>query len=289
VYDNFDSYYSGKEANIHHNTGNSKFTVVEGDILDYGTLSTSMKGVDVVFHLAAQPGIRFSMENPLRTIEVNILGTLNVLRAMEKYKVKKAICASSSSVYGNPKYMPVDELHPTNPISPYSASKLIVETLCRTFYEELNLPIVILRYFTVYGPRQRPDMALSKWTSAMFEGKTVTVYGNGNQTRDFTYIDDVIRGTIMSAEAEGVEGEIFNIGSGSRVSINEVVKMLVEITGVTGARIENESQKVGDVMDTHSDMTKAKLLLGFNSTTDIRDGLQRFVKWYAKNRRVSGS
>lgn len=283
-YDNLDDYYQGKEKNIKPLLNNPWFKFVKADLLDYNLLSSAMHNVDIVFHLAAQPGVRYSMENPEKTLRVNVLGTLNVLKAARNAGVKRIIFASSSSVYGTPKYMPVDESHPTVPISIYGASKLAAEKLCGVFNDQIGLPVVILRYYTVYGPRQRPDMAIYRWTRAIFEGKPLTIYGNGHQTRDFTYIDDIINGTIRAAETEEIEGEIFNLGAGSRISVNEVVNLLVELTNVNNVEIVHETPKLGDVYDTHANITKAKKLLGFNPRVRIKDGLNRFVEWYKKDK-----
>lgn len=282
VYDNFDRYYLGKEKNIQYLIDNDFFRLIKADILNYEILLKSMKGVDVVFHLAAQPGVRFSMVNPIRTSQVNIIGTLNVLKAARKMGVKRVIFASSSSVYGQPKYLPINEGHPTEPISIYGASKLAAEKYCQIFNDQLNLPVVILRYHTVYGPRQRPDMAIYKWTQAIFEGKPVTIYGDGTQTRDFTFITDIISGTIKAAEVEGIDGETFNLGGGSRVSVNNVVKLLIQISGVEDVQVNYEPPKLGDVSDTHADINKARKILGFNPRVPLKEGLKCFIEWYKK-------
>ncbi|MCK4953214.1 GDP-mannose 4,6-dehydratase [Candidatus Bathyarchaeota archaeon] len=283
AYDNFDSYYSGKEENIRHNFKNPNFTLIKGDILDYETLRNVMKNIDVVFHLAAQPGVRYSFQNPVKTNNVNVSGTLNVLRAAKEENIKKVIFASSSSVYGSPKYMPVDEKHPTKPISIYGASKLAAENYCRIFSDKLGLPVIILRYHTVYGPRQRPDLAFFKWARQIFERKPITIYGNGTQTRDFTYIDDAINGTIKAASTASIEGEVFNIGGGSRISVNDVVNSLIRFIGIN-AEIVYESPKLGDVSDTRADISKAEEILGYTPKVNLEEGLKRFIKWFEKTK-----
>ena len=280
VYDNFDKYYPHKEENLQHLMRSDLFTMIKADILDFETLRNATKDIDVFFHLAAQPGVRYSMLNPEKTIKTNVLGTLNVLKAAKEAEVKRIVFSSTSSVYGDPIYLPTDEVHPTDPISIYGASKLMAEKLCNIFYNQFDLPVVILRYFTVYGPRQRPDMAIHKWTRAVFEGKSITIYGDGNQTRDFTYISDVIDGTVKASEVEGIEGEIFNIGGGSRISVNNVVKMLIDRCRVPDAQIIYESSKAGDVKDTHTNITKARKILGFNPKVGLKEGLSRFIKWF---------
>lgn len=287
IYDNFDNYYSGKEDNIQHNLNNPRFRLIQGDILDFETLLRSMRKVDVVFHLAAQPGVRFSVQNPDKTTTVNILGTLNVLRASDKTGVKKVVFVSTSSVYGHPKRFPVDEKHQTEPISIYGASKLVAEKYCKIFNDQQGLPVVILRYHTVYGPRQRPDMAINKWTNAIFEGNAIKIYGDGKQTRDFTYISDCVDGTIKAAETDGIEGEVFNLGNGKRTSVNETVRLLVKISDVENVQIIHEPPKLGDVRDTHADISKARRLLDFYPKVRLEEGLKLYVKWY-KNRFLSG-
>ena len=283
VYDNFDDYYKGKYANIKHNLKNPNFKLITADILDYKNLLKHIKNTDVVFHLAAQPGVRFSTRNPIKTNSVNITGTLNVLRAAKEANVKKVIFASSSSVYGPPKYMPVDEKHPTEPISIYGASKLAAENYCKIFNDQLGLPVVILRYHTVYGSRQRPNMAFYKWTRQIFEKKRITIYGNGTQTRDFTHIGDAINGTIKATETDGIEGEVFNIGGGSRISVNDVVNLLIKLIGIN-AEIAYWPPKLGDVPDTHADISKAKEILGYSPKVSLEGGLKRFINWFKKTK-----
>ena len=284
VYDNFNSCYSGKEENIRPHLKNESFTLVKANILDYEMLKSAMKNIDIVFHLAAQPGVRYSTYNPAKTNQVNTTGTLNVLKAAEEVDVKRLIFASSSSVYGQPRYMPLDEKHPTDPISVYGVSKLAAERYCRIFNDYLGLPVVILRYHTVYGPRQRPNMAFHKWARQIFEGKTITIYGEGTQTRDFTHIDDAIDGTIKAAEAEGIEGEVFNIGGGSNISVNDAVYLLIKLIGINPG-IAYEPKKLGDVQDTHADISKAKEILGYSPKVGVKEGLKRFIKWFKETKR----
>ncbi|MEM2111224.1 MAG: SDR family NAD(P)-dependent oxidoreductase [Candidatus Bathyarchaeia archaeon] len=287
VYDNLDEYYLGKEDNFHHNLNVENFHFVKGSILDYKTLFEYMKGSDIVFHLAAQPGVRFSVINPSKTLKVNVLGTLNVLRASEKACVKKLIFASSSSVYGKINHTYIDGKYPTKPISIYGASKLAAENLCEVFSDQLGLNIVILRYHTVYGPRQRPDMAIHKWVRQIFSNKPVTIYGDGNQTRDFTYVEDIIRATVKAAEVDKADGETFDIGAGCYSSINEVVRLLADLTGIN-FEVIHEHPKIADVPHTCADISKARRLLGYEPNTKIEEGLQRFISWYKTHKIRNG-
>jgi len=229
--------------------------------------------------LAAQAGVRYSLEKPVETNNVNTIGTLNVLNAAKENHSEKIIFASSSSVYGMPKYMPMDEKHPTDPISIYGASKLAAEKYCKIYNDLLGLPTIILRYHTVYGPRQRPDMAFHKWVRRLFANKPPIVYGDGNQTRDFTYVDDIVNGTLRAAEIDGIGGEIFNLGSGSRMSVNDVVKLLMRFTG---GEIEPvyEPPKLGDVSDTHADVSRAEGALGYKPKVTLEEGIKRFIEWF---------
>jgi UDP-glucose 4-epimerase len=280
-YDNLDKYYLGKQKTVSQLAKNKLFKAVNADILDYETLLQSMKDADLVFHLAAQPGVRFSMEHPTKTTRVNVLGSLNVLKAAKAAGVKRLVFASTSSVYGKAKFLPISEEHPTEPISVYGASKVAAEKYCKVFNDQLGLPVVTLRYHTVYGPRQRPDMAFHKWTRCYFDKKPITIYGDGEQTRDFTFVTDIIQGTLKAAELEEIDGEVFNLGGGSRITVNNVLQQLLkELDTDNTAKVEYESAKLGDVPDTHANIKKAKKTLGFKPTTRIEDGLKLYVEWY---------
>ena len=282
VYDNFNEYYFGKENNIRHHFGKSNFTLIRADILDVATLCKAMKDLDIVFHLAAQPGIGFSMKNPLKTHTVNTTGTLNVLNVARKMRTKKIVFASSSSVYGIPQYTPLDEKHPTHPVSVYGISKLTAEKYCKIFNDLLDVPVVSLRYHTVYGPRQRPDMAIYKWTKLVCEDKSPVIYGDGKQSRDFTYISDIVEATLSEAELDEVEGKVFNVGSGTKITINRVVNLLLKLTGKERLEPAYEVSRVGDVPVTHADISKAKVLLGYTPRVTLKNGIERFLKWYSE-------
>lgn len=278
--DNLDPYYTEKDRNIEHNLCNPNYHFLKLDILSFNHLVDLFKNVDVVFHLAAQPGVRCSFEDPTKTNEVNTNGTLNVLLAAKRYGVRKVIFASSSSVYGPPKYLPVDEEHPVRPISIYGISKLAAERYCLLFYKLMKVPIVILRYHTVYGPRQRPDMAIYKWTKAIYEGKPLLIYGDGRQTRDFTHVSDIVNGTLLAAEIEGIEGEIFNLGSGRNVGVNETVRLLIKLLGKDFEPLY-ETPMLGDVPDTCANISKAARVLGYRPQVEFEDGLRSFLSWFS--------
>ena len=279
-YDNFNPYYSGKERNLIHCMNNENFSLVKEDILKYDRLKDSMKNIDLVFHLAAQPGIRYSFENPVSTNKINSEGTLNVLKSCKECNVERLIYASSSSVYGNQQYSPADEHHPLNPISIYGVTKLSAERFCLLYSKLCNQYVVSLRYHTVYGPRGRPDMAVFTWIDLLFKNKSITVFGDGNQTRDMTYVDDIVDGTILAAETDDLDGEIINLASGRNVSMKYVLDLLFQLTGTTDSKIEYENFRNYEAKDTHANITKANRILGYIPKISIEEGLRQTVEWY---------
>jgi len=213
---------------------------------------------------------------------VNTLGTINLLKAVLEQNVKKLIFASSSSVYGEPRYLPLDEKHPTNPVSPYGVSKLCAEKYCRLYHKLYSKNIVILRYFTVYGPRQRPDMAIHKFAKLIVQGKPPIIYGDGLQSRDFTYVDDIVNGTILASENDDATGQIFNLASGSKITVNKLVKLLIRLLEKGEIKPIHTETQLGDVSHTHADITKAKSVLGYQPKMSLSQGLKTFVRWYSK-------
>jgi nucleoside-diphosphate-sugar epimerase len=282
VVDNFDPYYSKKlkKYNLQKNSKNKNCKFYELDVRNAKKLTSVLneENIDVVFHLAARPGVRPSIQNYFIYENINVGGTLSVLKSCLDANVKKIIYASSSSVYGNPVYLPIDESHPTNPISPYGVSKLTGEKYCMAFEQIYGIKAVALRYFTVYGPRQRPDEAICKFSRLIFERKPITIYGNGNQTRDFTYISDIVNGTIFAAR-KNVSGEIFNLGSGRRISVNALIKIFQEIVKEK-IKVNYVDKTKGDVTDTWADIKKAKRTLEYAPTFEIKRGVNEFIKWF---------
>lgn len=282
IIDNLDDYYSPdlKRRNLEILLANPNVRFVEGDITDTALLRRVIDSdVEFVYHEAAQAGVRISVENPFKPNQVNVLGTLNVLKASLDAGVKRVINASSSSVYGKVKYLPFDEAHPTMPVSPYGVSKLAAEHYCRVFYEVYGLPTVSLRYFTVYGPRMRPDLAISIFTRKMLANEPITVYGDGEQTRDFTYIDDIVRVNRKLLETSAADGYAMNVGGGHRITVNDLIAHLREITGSMSEVVYSDKQK-GDAEHTLADTSLAGRLVGYRPEVSIRDGLGRFVEWY---------
>ena len=276
--DNFDPYYSPqiKRKNIEPLMQHPNFELVEGNILDSDLLSRFFADVDYVLHNAAQAGVRASVEAPLKTHEVNATGTLNVLKAAVDSGVRKVINASSSSVYGKVSYLPFDEDHPNVPISPYGASKLVAEHYCRVFSELHDLETVSLRYFTVFGPRMRPDLAINIFTGKALNNEPIEIFGDGEKTRDFTFIDNIIDANLRAIERGS---SVYNIGGGERVSINDLAEKIVAIVGSESKIIYSESVK-GDAEHTWSDVSKARRELGYEPGIGLDEGLERYVEWY---------
>ncbi|HSG27080.1 MAG TPA: NAD-dependent epimerase/dehydratase family protein, partial [Candidatus Krumholzibacterium sp.] len=236
-------------------------------------------GCSIVFHLAAQAGVRRSWgEEFSHYIDSNILATQKILEALREMKDIRLVYSSSSSVYGETRDLPMKEDHRLRPVSPYGATKLAGEDLCELYYHNFGVRYAALRYFTVYGPRQRPDMAFSRFITAAFRGGTIEVYGDGKQTRDFTFVSDAVEANVLASDYEGGE-RIFNIGGGSRVSVLEVLDIIREETGC-GLDIEHTGRASGDVTDTWADTALARSELGFVPRTRLEEGLAKEVEWY---------
>ena len=252
--DCFTDYYPReiKEANLSNVLKSKKFKLIEEDILEMNKFPE----VDYVFHEAAQAGVRASWGKSFETyMRNNVQATQKLLEFYKDLDIKKFVYASSSSVYGDAE-LPMREDSLLKPVSPYGVTKLAGENLCYLYWKNYNVPTVSLRYFTVYGPRQRPDMAIHKFVKAIFNGDEITVFGDGTQTRDFTFVDDVVEATILAAESNSV-GEVFNIGGGSRVSVNDLIEMMEDIIGKK-AKVKYIEKQKGDVRDTLADVSKRR-------------------------------
>jgi len=273
--DCFTDYYPReiKEANISNALNNKNFKLIEEDILNMDNYPEG----DCVFHLAAQAGVRASWG---KSFEIytrnNVQATQKLLEFYKVSNIKKFVYASSSSVYGDAE-LPMKEDSLLKPVSPYGVTKLAGENLCYLYLKNYGVPTVSLRYFTVYGPGQRPDMAIHRFVKAILNEEEITIYGDGTQTRDFTFVDDAVEATILAAE-NNLVGVVFNIGGGSRISVNELIKMVEEITGKI-AKIKYIEKQKGDVEDTLADTSKMKAL-GWKPKVKLEAGLTRFTKWY---------
>ncbi len=276
--DNFDPYYDPniKRKNIADKIGNKNFRLIKGDICNENLLrSILQEGVDYIIHEAAQAGVRESIKNPKKVHQINTIGTLKLLKEALDSGLKKFINASSSSVYGEVKYLPFDEKHPTTPVSPYGASKLAAEHYCRIFREIYGLKTVSLRYFTVYGPRMRPDLAISIFAKKALKNEPIEIYGDGSKTRDFTYITDAVNATLKALK-KGV-GE-YNIGGGERISIGELAKKIINIIGSKSEITYTENIK-GDAEHTWANVRKAEKELGWKPSINLDEGLRSYIEW----------
>ncbi|NIO20372.1 MAG: NAD-dependent epimerase/dehydratase family protein [Candidatus Aenigmarchaeota archaeon] len=284
--DNFDPYYDPKvkRKNIEHLRGDKNFKLMKIDVRDKKSLEKIFKGgVDKVAHLAAKAGVRASIENPSAYMEVNVGGTLNLLELSRIYNVKNFIYASTSSVYGNNKKIPFSESDPVNnPISPYASTKRSAELMCYTYHHLYDMPVTCLRFFTVYGPRGRPDMAMYKFTSLIDQGKPIEMYGDGTSKRDYTYITDVVDG-ITNALKKRFDFEIFNLGNSKTVELRYMISLIEKNLGKR-AKVERKPEQPGDVPATWADISKSKRLLGYKPKVSIEEGVKRLVDWYKKNK-----
>lgn len=289
VLDSLEPYYDIriKRHNVElcREMGGKDFEFIEGSITDKPLVDDIFEENDFsyVYHQAAQAGVRTSVENPLKSNRTNLEGLLNVLLASVEHDVKRFIHASSSSVYGRNEYLPFDENHPTRPRSPYGVTKLAAEHYCNVFFDLHDLSTVNLRYFTVYGPRMRPNMAISNFTSQCLNGRSPVIYGDGEQTRTFTYVDDIIDANISLLESDNADGETMNIGSAGNISINNLADQIIDETDANVKKVY-EGHKKGDARHTYADVSKAKELIGYTPSIDIQEGVSQFIDWYRKNR-----
>jgi len=274
--DCFSDYYPEeiKKVNISKALRNRNFKLIKENILNMNEYPE----VDCVFHQAAQAGVRASWG---KSFEIytrnNIEATQKLLEFYKNSEIKKFVYASSSSVYGDTE-LPMREYFLLKPVSPYGVTKLAGENLCYLYWKNYNIPTVSLRYFTVYGPRQRPDMAIHKFVKMILNNKKIPIFGDGTQARDFTFVGDVVEANILAAESN-ITGEIFNIGGGSKISVNELIKKIEEIIGKK-AMVENIETQKGDVKDTFADISKAEKILKWKPKIRINEGLEKYLKYY---------
>ena len=288
IIDDFNDFYDPQEKWENLKSKKSQITVFEGDICDPILVNSSFKTFqpDKVIHLAARAGVRPSILSPLLYSQVNIDGTVNILRACIENNVDQMVFASSSSIYGNNKIVPFSEDDPVNnPISPYAATKRAGELMGYTFNHLYSLPVTCLRLFTVYGPRQRPDLAIRSFMEKIESGKEITIFGDGSMKRDFTYVDDIVSG-ILSALDKPVGYEIINLGNESPVSVSEMVQSIETVLGKKAVIIK-EPEKPGDVQITYANISKARKLLGYEPQTKFEDGLAEMAEWLKNKSQIS--
>lgn len=282
-FDNFNPYYDPqlKEDRNTQLTSEKNFTLVRGDILDRKLLAKSMKGVDRVCHLAALAGVRYAFEHPEEYIQINITGFFNVLDEVRQQKIPGLIYASSSSVYGGNTKMPFTEEDRTDDqVSLYGMNKKDNELMAHAYHRLYGIPVTGLRFFTVYGPWGRPDMALFLFTDAILHDRPINVFGQGKMQRDFTFVDDIVSGIVASIDKNYPE-EVFNLGCGRKEELMDYIKTIEKACGKE-AKKNYLPMQPGDVTVTDADISKARKMLGFDPKTMIKDGVPRFVEWYRK-------
>jgi UDP-N-acetylglucosamine/UDP-N-acetyl-alpha-D-glucosaminouronate 4-epimerase len=277
-----DDLSAGKQENLA--SVRDKIDLVRGSITDQNTVESACRGVDYVLHLAARTSVPRSVKQPLETNQINVDGTLNVLVASRDAGVRRVVFASSSSVYGDTPALPKHEAMPPAPISPYGVSKLVGELYGRVFHRIYGLDFVALRYFNVFGPRQDPGSpysgVLSLFMTAMRDGGAPTVYGDGEQSRDFTFVENVVHANLQACEAPGIAGLVCNLGTGSRYTLNYTLRLLEQFAG-RSARAKYTVPRQGDIHDSQAEISLARQQIGFNPNVGFAEGLRRTWDWYS--------
>ena len=287
VVDDFNDFYDPaiKRENVRVRLANANFKLVEADIRNHEALAQAFgdKAFDCIVHLAARAGVRPSLKEPRLYVETNINGTLNLLELARTHGVKQFVLGSSSSVYGMNSKVPFSEDDPIfNPISPYAATKAAGELLGHSYAHLYDMRIVCLRFFTVYGARQRPDLAIHKFAKLISAGKPIPVFGDGTTRRDYTYIDDIIAGVRAAIDYDQSNYEVINLGESRTVELRELITLLEKELD-RHAEIDRQPPQPGDVPQTFADITKARRLLGYNPRTQIEEGMEKFVEWFREN------
>ena len=288
--DNFCDFYNPKikEDNVKELLQNKNFKLYRADIRDRQAIKEIFdeSNIDIVMHLAAMAGVRPSIENPILYQEVNCMGTQNILEEMRQHDVKNGVFASSSSVYGNCKEVPFrEDMIVDYAISPYAATKKANEVMAHVYHKLFDMNIIMLRFFTVYGPKQRPDLAINKFTRLMLEDKEIPMFGDGTTSRDYTYIDDIVDGIIKSCDYSMNNKEVYeilNLGNSSPTTLKEMINIIGEVLG-REPKIKQMLMQPGDVERTYADISKTKKLIGYQPKTTFKEGIKNFVKWYKEN------
>lgn len=279
-----DDLSAGKEENLAE--VRSKISFIKGSITDLDVVRKAMHEADYVLHLAARTSVPRSVKDPIETNRVNIDGTLNVLVAARDAKVKRIVFAASSSAYGETPSLPKLETMQPAPISPYGVTKYVGELYAQVFGRAYGLENVSLRYFNVFGPRQDPNSpysgVLSKFCTAFLEGTQPAIFGDGEQSRDFTYIENVVQANLLACEAPSASGKVFNVGTGSRFTLNQTLAMLQRISGAN-VEAKYEPAREGDIRDSQADITQGREILGYNPTVEFEEGLERTFSWYRES------
>lgn len=278
-----DNLFTGRMSNLERFTGNKDFHFIKGDVRNADQVRVAVRNVDAVFNDAAIVSVRMSIENPLLVNEVNVNGTLNLLKASLDSEVKRFVQASSASVYGDSKSLPIVEETPPKPISPYAVSELAAENYARAFHEVYGLETVCLRYFNVYGPRQSYSPytgAITIFMNQLMSNEPVTIFGDGEQTRDFVYVEDVASANLLALTKKEVAGEVFNIATGIGTSVNTLVKTLKDIVGKSSMKLLRTESKPGEIKHSVASIEKAGRILDYKPVFSIETGLKQLVRWF---------
>ena len=279
-----DNLYTGKLENLVHHQGKKDFHFIEGHIQDLNLVKEIVKDKDAVFHEAALASVALSVENPILTNDTNVTGTLNLLKACLDSDVKRFVYASSASIYGETKTLPMREDMIARPISPYAVSKLTAENYAKIFYEIYGLETVSLRYFNVYGPRQSYGQysgVITVFINRLLRNQSPIIYGDGEQTRDFVNVQDVVEANILALRSKNAVGEVFNIATGKPITVNRLAKTLLQITGKTDLKPVYTDSRLGDIKYGYADISKARRVLGFVPKISLKEGLTKLVKRYS--------
>jgi len=283
-----DNFSTGRRGNLAFDEGYLSLEIIEGDICDLNTCQKAMRKVDYVFHQAALPSVQRSVENPAASNAINVGGTLNILLAARDEKVKRVIYASSSSVYGDTPTLPKHEEMNPHPLSPYALQKYVGEQYCRLFHELYGLDTISLRYFNIFGPKQDPNSLYSavipKFIDALVHDRPPTIFGDGEQSRDFTYIENVVQANLLAMSAERLHGEAINIACGKRTSLNQLLIILKEILGSARSPVYEEPRK-GDVRHSLADIRRGKEVINYAPTVGIEMGLKKTIEFFKKSLR----
>ena len=278
-----DSLITGHRKNLAHVFG---IELLEGDLADLSFAARAVQGIDYVLHQAAIPSVPRSVKDPIESNRANIDSTLNVLVAARDAGVKRVVYAGSSSAYGNAPTLPKHEEMPTHPLSPYALQKLVGEQYMQMFTALYGLETVTIRYFNVFGPRQDPSSAysgvISQFAKTLLEGKAPTIFGDGEQTRDFTYIANVVDGVLRAVTAPAASGQVINVATGSRISLNELFATMRDLIGVK-VSVTYGPSRAGDVKDSLADITRARTLLGYEPKVSFQEGLRQTIEWYRRS------
>jgi nucleoside-diphosphate-sugar epimerase len=280
-----DDFSSGKRSNLADLEG--RIEIVEGSILDEATLDRALDGVELVYHEAAIPSVPRSMAAPVASHEANATGTLRVLEAARRHSVRRVVYAGSSSAYGETPTLPKVESMASSPLSPYAVSKLTGEQYCQVYARAFGVETVVLRYFNVFGPRQDPNSqyaaVIPRFVTAMLEGRRPTVFGDGTQSRDFCFIENVLEANLLAADAREASGRVFNVACGRATDLNQVVKLIGQSLGKS-IEPTYETGRVGDVKHSLADITAARQVLGYTAAISFEEGLERTIEWYKRAR-----